>query len=117
LELCVSANTRKVGAESYLCQYDLNESIISEEPTQSGPSPRSGKLDSLGRAARGGSGLGRAGDDACTGGARRSRGGVTRGVTRAGAGARAGVLSSNEGGGEGEDGESGEAKHGVGCRV
>jgi len=67
-------------------------------PTQSEVvplSPRSGKLDSLGRAACSGSGSGGAGDNALAGGG----------------------LSSDEGGGEGENGKSGEAEHGVGCRV
>ena len=80
-------------------------------------SPRSGELDSLGRAARSGSGSGGAGDNALAGAASRSRGGrATLALDLAGAGAGGG-LSSDEGGGEGENGESGKAEHGVGCRV
>lgn len=66
--------------------------------------PTRRKVDSLARAARRGSGSGGAIEDASVG-ARRSGGGSA---------AAAGVLGSDEGRGEGKNGESGEAEHSVG---
>ena len=87
LEPLASASTEKIGAESYLCQYNLAGGILSR---QSGGVPRPRGLDSLGSTTRRSSGSEGAGDDTSL---------------------RA--LSSDKSRGEGENDESGEAEHGV----
>ena len=107
LERWAGAKTCIVGAESYLCQYNLNGNIMSSRVDTVEGAPRSRDLDSRGSATRGES----ASDDA-VGDARVSGASRIRGVSRGG-----GVLSSDEGRSKGENGESGESEHGGECVV